>query len=252
MPARKVDIVFCLDTSDSMKPCIDAVRDNIGRLVDQLRQANYEWRLDFVAHHVSGINDSGGTVNHHDSLFGSTFWMLYRNSNSRFFTDDVDFFKRRLDNLEIEGDEDMLMALDFALDMPFGPANETQRVVVLISDEPFESNEPSAFSFSKTKVDDIKKKIQDRHVTLLAIMPIRQGGVAESLAEVDRADFTPVDEGDLGLTKVDMLSLFRQLGKTISTLTAQSNGEESYQRGLFNQMNWGDGSKDFKHISDTK
>lgn len=250
MPARKVDIVFCLDTSDSMKPCIDAVRENIGKLVDQLRQANFDWRLDFVAHHLAGKN-AGANVYIHESLRGPTYPMLYEGRNVAFFTDDVEEFKRGLSYVETAGDENMLMALDFALDMPFGPANETQRVVVLISDEPFETNEPTAFETAKEKVEAIKKKIQDRHVTLLAIMPIREGGVAESLAEVDRADFTPVEENDLGLKNVDMMSLFRQLGKTISTLTAQSNGEEHYERALFNQGKWGTAAK-IDRISDTK
>ena len=251
MPARKVDIVFCLDTSDSMKPCIDAVRANIARLVGQLRQANFDWRLDFVAHHISGRNARGGLVISNESLRGSSFSMLYGGARPNFFTDDVEEFKRGLQALEIAGDEDMLMALDFALDMPFGSANETQRVIVLISDEPFETNEPSAFEEARKKVDSLKKKIQDRHVTLLAIMPIREGGVAESLAEVDRADFTPVEEGNLGLKDIDMMALFRQLGKTISTLTAQSNGEENYVRALFDQEHWGTAST-FDRIGDTK
>ena len=235
MPARKVDIVFCLDTSDSMKPCIDAVRANINRLLEQLQQANFGWRLDFVAHCMPGRN-----VYRMISANGGTTDMLYRKGDpsGHFFTKDVEFFRRRVGELEVCGDEDMLCALDTALDMPFGPANETQRVVVLISDEPFETNEDTAFAKAKNMVNDIMEKIRARHITFLAVMPVREGGVADKLSMVDRADITPVEENDLGMQKVDMADLFSQLGKTISVTTMQSSGEEPYKRALFDQDKW--------------
>lgn len=240
MPARKVDIVFCLDTSDSMKPCIDSVRENIGKLLEQLEKASFEWRLDFVAHNIPG-RENGALVFHLDSVNIPAWPALYgkdANRGEEFFTKDVAKFKRRLGELECTGDESMLLALDTALDFPFGPADETQRVVILVSDEPFESNEPEAFAEAKTKVEALKQKIMDRHVTLLAVMPVREGGVAEELSTVDRADFTPVDEKDLGMKHVDMASLLKQLGKTISVTTVQSGGRDEYKRALFKQDKW--------------
>ena len=250
MPARKVDIVFCLDTSDSMKPCIDAVRDNIGRLIRQLRQANFEWRLDYVAHNVCGY-DNGSSVYTHNSLYGDPLDIFYHDSSPRFFTTDEEEFKRGLASLECEGDENMLLALDIAMDAPFGPVNETQRVIVLISDEAFETNEPSELEAARDKVDDIKQKLMDRHITLLAVMPVREGGIAESLSEVDRSDFMPVEENDLGLRKVNMVDLFSQLGRTISTFTAQSNGRENYRRALFGQDRFGR-ADNYDSIGDSK
>lgn len=248
MSARKVDIVFCLDTSDSMKPCIDGVRENINRLVTQLQQANFEWRIDFVAHCMPGDN-----VYRNLSVHGGTIDMLYRNQEEgKFFTTDVELFKSRLDKISVCGDEDMLCALDTAIDFPFGPANETQRVIVLISDEPFETNEDSAFAIAKDKVDDIMEKIRARHITFLAVMPVREGGVVEKLAMIDRADITPVEERDLGMRNVDMADLFSQLGKTISVTTMQASVEEPYKRALFNQDKWGAASAGFKKIGDKK
>ena len=236
MPARKVDIVFCLDTSDSMKPCIDGVRENINRLIMQLQQASFDWRIDYVAHCMPGKG-----VYRTLSVGGGTTGLLYRSGSAegRFFTKDVDLFRQKLGKLDVCGDEDMLCALDTALDFPFGPANETQRVVVLISDEPFETNEEEAFKLALPKVPDIMEKIRARHITFLAVMPVRDGGVVEKLAMVDRADIIPVEEGDLGMSKVDMADLFSQLGKTISVSTMQSSGEENYQRALFDQDKWG-------------
>ena len=246
MSARKVDIVFCLDTSDSMKPCIDGVKENINRLVTQLQQANFEWRIDFVAHCMPGKG-----IYRMLSVHGKVSDFLYRGGADQFFTTDVDLFRQRLGELEVCGDEDMLCALDFALDAPFGPANETQRVIVLISDEPFETNEDDAFQRAKGLVNDIMEKIRARHVTFLAVMPVREGGIVEKLSMVDRADITPVEEGDLGMRKVDMADLFSQLGKTISVTTMQSSGEEPYKRALFGQDGWGAASS-WTPIGDSK
>lgn len=247
MPARKVDIVFCLDTSDSMQPCIDSVRENIGRLIDQLKDAKFEWRLDFVAHHMPGRR-----VYHTETLNGNACDLLYGNDpESHFFTTDIERFKQALGQQKVAGDENMLCALDFALDMPFGPANTTQRVVVLISDEPFETNEPEAFEKALGKVDAIMEKIRARHITFLAVMPVRDGGIAEKLSMVDRADIIPVEENDQGMQNVDMADLLGQLGKTISVTTMQSSGEEPYKRALFGQDKWPT-VKDFDHIGDKK
>ena len=250
MPARKVDIVFCLDTSDSMKPCIDAVRANIGKLLEQLEKASFEWRIDFVAHNIPGRD--GGLVFHLESVGTPTWESLYGSGGTDgFFTKDVEKFKRRLGELECTGDESMLLALDVALDFPFAPADETQRVVVLVSDEPFESNLSDALAKARPKVEALKKKIMDRHVTFLAVMPVREGGIAESLATVDRADITPVEEGDLGMQGSDMAGILKQLGRTISVTTAQSGGRDEYERALMGQDKWGV-AKSWSSIGDSK
>ena len=54
------DVVFCLDASDSMKPCIDGVRTHIGSFLDGLKsdqQRARDVRFDFVAHHVNMMTD---------------------------------------------------------------------------------------------------------------------------------------------------------------------------------------------------
>ena len=48
-----VDVVFCLDASGSMEPCIDGVRRNVGAFIDGLggdRNRSIDCRLDFLAH----------------------------------------------------------------------------------------------------------------------------------------------------------------------------------------------------------
>lgn len=246
MSARKVDIAFVLDISDSMAPCIDAVRNHIGRLLEEVQNAKFDWRLEFVAHNMPGRH-----VYHMESVNCPTISSLYGEEPhlDRFFTTDLNLFRDRLSQLTVSGDEDMLCALDTALDLPFGPANETQRVVILISDEPFETNESEAFQQAKQKVNSIIQKIQDRHVTFLAIMP--DGDTLDQLAMVDRSEVYPVEEDDPGMQKADIPGLLRMLGKTISTMTKQSGEDRPYNRALFNQDLWGR-VRNFDRIEDSK
>jgi hypothetical protein len=247
MPARKVDIVFCLDISDSMAPCIAAVKDNITTLVKQLRQANYDWRLDFIAHNVPGEHVYSAKSVRKYSVISS----LYRKPNpSDFFTDSLDEFCAALSKLEVDGDENMLYALDCALDMPFGPAAETQRVVIMLSDEPFISNYRFHEDKRREKVSALITKIQARCVTLFAIMPHDE--IVEDLATVDKADFIPVETKDNGLAEIDLGKLFAQFGKTISVQTRQQGEEGKYEEGLFGQKTMGDADSSWDSITDKK
>ena len=247
MPARKVDIVFCLDISDSMAPCITAVKDNISSLVKQLRQANFDWRLDFIAHCVPGEN----VYSTHSLRDYCAVDSLYRKpNNSVFFTDNLDEFIRGISKLEVAGDEDMLYALDCALDMPFGAADETQRVVIMLSDEPFTTNYLFQGKKRRDKIASLIAKIQARHITLFAVMPHDE--IAEDLVTVDKAELIPVEKTDNGLAEVDLKKLFEQFGKTISIQTRQQGGEEKYEEALFGQKEMGYAEPGWDSINDTK
>lgn len=247
MPARKVDIVFCLDISDSMAPCITAVKENITTLVKQLKQANFDWRLDFIAHCVPGAN----VYSTHSMRVFSALDSLYTTPKpSDFFTESLDEFIRGISKLEVEGDEDMLFALDCALDMPFGPADETQRVVILLSDEPFTTNFRFHEKKNRDKVASLIAKIQARHITLFAVMPHDE--IAEDLATVDKAEFIPVEKTDNGLAEIDLKKLFAQFGKTISVQTRQQGVEEKYEEALFGQKSMGIAEHGWERIKDIK
>src|SRR5688572_3919910 len=53
---RVADVVFCIDASNSMQPCIDAVRKNLAQFVSGLQsggQSTWDVRFDFLAHQAS-------------------------------------------------------------------------------------------------------------------------------------------------------------------------------------------------------
>ena len=129
MPAENVEIVFVIDTSDSMQPYIDALKSNISCLLKPLQQMNYNIRLGIVAHSVTGhgICSIRFLSPCNQSLLKKMYGGQYNIDD--FFTQDLDRFVAVVDSLTTQGDEDTLLGIDFALDFPFGSLKDTRRVI---------------------------------------------------------------------------------------------------------------------------
>src|SRR4051812_12966570 len=168
-----VDVVFCLDASGSMAPCIDGVRKNLDAFLDALAgDANrkIDCRIDFLAHSCDEagdlirsktLNKTGIELVH--ALYGQS------PQPSAFFTTDREAVRRSLRNVEVFGDEAMLIALDMALDYPWRPQAGCHRVVVMLTDEPLEAN--AMWPAQKAKLDAIIDKIQKLGVKLYLVGP---------------------------------------------------------------------------------
>jgi hypothetical protein len=142
---KRADIVFLIDASDSMKPVLNAVKDNITKLVDTLAndtQRKWDICLDFLTH-ASG----NGRMRYRSVRFDSSIAILnslyhYDTEPAQyFFTTDIAKFKGRLAEIETIGDETTLIALNAALKYPWRPAQEGHRAIVLLTDEPIETGE---------------------------------------------------------------------------------------------------------------
>ena len=168
------DVVFCLDASDSMKPCIDGVKTHISSFLEGLKsdgQRTWDVRFDFLAHQT--VRGAGGVIGHgHFSLYHSepdndvvsVLYMGQQGQRGRFFTTDIAEFKRGLDKVEVLGDEGPLVALDSCLDFPWRKAGECHRVVIFMTDEPFETS--SAPELEKQFLEELLQKTQDLKVLL--------------------------------------------------------------------------------------
>ena len=218
MPAEKVDVVLVLDASYSMSSCFQGVVQNIETMLKQFRQVSYKFRLDAV------FNYSGRTW----TCFNSSEKAIYHPSQStRFFTNDLNEFNNILKGVSIGGDEDMLYALDCALDFPFGPVQTTNRVIVMFSDEPFEGNSVDR----QDSLEDLVEKIEARRIKFFFAMPRCDG--AEFLENARNASYTEADGS--GLSSFDFSQFFDTIGKTVTRVSAQMTGEPSYQKALFGQ-----------------
>src|SRR5687768_3021624 len=106
-----VDVVFCLDASGSMAPCINAVRANLDAFLDALAgDANrkIDCRIDMLVHSCS---EDGDLIRSRSlNLSGADLvGALYGQSPNpaAFFTSDRDAVRAALKEVEVVGDEAM-------------------------------------------------------------------------------------------------------------------------------------------------
>ena len=237
MPAPNVDLVFVIDSSSSMKPCFEGLVSHLNEVINPLQGLNLNVRLGLVAMGV-GNTDSGSPLFHITTLSGG-YRSVYQ-SDPKLFTTDRAQFSKALRNVILQGDENHLIALDFALDFPFGPISNTRRVVALFSDEKIEDGKISPDEISLSAA--LAQKIQARKVMLFATLPMSP--LLEDLAAVDGAQIEPISGGD-GLSSVDFSKLLRQMAKSISVCDIQG-AEGIYEKGLFGQQSWVDGKGTFE------
>lgn len=229
MKASTVDLVFVIDASDSMRPCFEGLAHNLDKIVRPLQGFGFKVRLGLVAVNI-GRSSSGGILVNTVTLAGDMD-AIYQGA-SDLFTEDGTKFAEKLRSIQLEGDEHHLIALDFALDFPFGPIATTRRVVALFSDEKVEDGQVSDDHMAKIPM--IIHKITARRVQLFAALPFSPA--LEMLGSTDSAQIEPVDGGD-GLASVNFEKLFAQMGKSISVASMQGD-ETSYEKALFGQDKW--------------
>lgn len=237
------DVVFCLDSSGSMKPCFEALRDNIQSFVGALdgdSQGSWDLRLDFLSHRAgehgqTGIHDFS-TVHLDDpnkvvkSLYGQ------REDSKSFFTSEVDSFRRSLMNLKAYGDEANFVALDTCLDFPWRESSACHRVVILLTDEPLETG--VCVEEQKELIGALIEKLHALSVKLFLVGP--ESWAYDELCAADRSEYVVVDDGgQSGLTTVDFGKVLEVMAKSISVSILQTpHGADSSKRGLFGQSSW--------------
>ena len=237
MPAPNVDLVIVLDTSESMAPCFDALKTHLSDLSAPMQGFVAKIRYGLV---TTSIAKGQNTMVYHmtglrgQQLLDSLYASSPNGGDSGLFSENAADLRDSLTALKPQGDEDLLIALDCALDFPFGPLADTKRVIALFSDEPLEQN---AFATERrTKVAALVQKIQARRVQLFMALPLSP--TSEELASADRSELEQVDGGD-GLAGVDFKLLLQQMGKSISSASLQSSREPAYDRAIFGQNQWG-------------
>jgi uncharacterized protein YegL len=235
-----VEIVLLIDSSGSMRPCFDGMRQHLNDLLSPLKQSNFKVRFGLVAY--AAWRDRLDTVYTHVFVGGSGLQMI-RNLYSGqgqptdYFTEDPSQIIRILGGLTPQGNEDTLVALDIAADFPFGPAKSTRRVIALFTDERLEDGVDGSSSISK--LPELVMKLQQRRIQLFAAAPFSDG--LEVLATIDRAEIEPVEGGD-GLKSLDFRKLLAQMGKSISVASTQLGREPSWKKAIFGQDRWVKGS----------
>jgi uncharacterized protein involved in tellurium resistance len=236
MKPQTVDLALIVDASESMQPCFCQLREHLKDLLQPLQQASFRVRFGLVAH--AAAPGRKGPVYDHTFIGGSGPEMIRKlygpvPDPGDFFTNDPGVVGRVLDGLAAQGNEDSLVALDIAADLPFGPAETTRRVIAMFTDEPLEDgvagNEPLAM------LPELVKKLTARRIQLFVCAPVSEA--LEELGTLDKAEIEAVDGGD-GLRKVHFGKLMAQMGKSISVSTLQAGPEPTWRKALFGQNRW--------------
>jgi len=218
-----------------MAPCFQALQKSLGSMMDALCDGQGAWdvRFDFLAHSASSEDD----VFRQESIFtGGTqlFASLYGNGAGRFFTTSIQEFLGRLGLVKMEGDEAPLVALDACLDFPWRDAAKCHRVVIFLSDEPFEDG--AMVGWQKEKLPQLMQKIQDLKVLLFIVAP--ESRVFEELAQVDKSEYEVIDGINSGMANVDFSLLLAAIGKSVSVSNLQGSAAPTVERSLYGQSEW--------------
>lgn len=231
-----VDIVFCIDASDSMRPCINGVKEHVVSFIKGLEggQSKMDWRIDYLAHSC----DISGGPHRMESIRTENLGLmqaLYHSPGSNFFTTDLGEFQRKLSTVEVFGDEATLVALDTALDYPWRPRSKCHRVVVCLTDEPLETG--AAVAAQREQLPAIIDKIQKLGVMLFLVGPHSDGYA--SLSEVDKSEYEVVDHAGDGLRTVNFAKVLEYIGKSVSMASLQTVEDKGVRRALYGQDTWG-------------
>ncbi|MFV8756598.1 hypothetical protein ACNOYE_39135 [Nannocystaceae bacterium ST9] len=241
MPQTKnADIVFCLDTSASMQPCIEAVKTQISSFVETFQESSqlpWDLRLGLLAHRatVSPHNQDAAVVGTAflDQVKDPGLAAIYRGDDT-LFTRDVAAFRRALAKLQPLGDEAMLFALDCVLDFPWRDASTCHRVVVMLTDESIE--EGLMLAQSRGIVPELVQKIMNLRVMLFMVGP--ESALLEQLSMVDRSEWEIVGGYD-GLRAVDFRKLLQGIARSVSVSNfGQQAAPNAPKKALFGQNDW--------------
>ncbi len=247
-----VDLLLCLDASKSMQPCFDGVRQHLSDFVSGLsaggqQQQSLDLRVDYLAHscgqegafRAESLRYRGG-IELVRAIY-SNHASATQQSSSSFFTTNMSEIERGLSGIQVVGDEAPLVALDLALDFPWRPRNKCHRVLVMMTDEPFESGTGMNYAAAsldgqRGKLSEIIDKCHALGVMLFLVAP--DSDLYSQLSLVNKCQYKSVDDSGDGLRTVDFGEILSQIGKSVSVASLQSVGDGDIKRALFSQDEW--------------
>ena len=251
---KRADVVFVIDASDSMKPCFDKLRNSLKSFIQPFREEGFDsLRLGLLAYKAAPNN--GKWAYFHSCVNGddpNNMKILYGDDDeakNALFTregdPDVDGFCRRLDSIRCSADENSPLALDCAADFPFEPLCSARRVIVMFTDEKFETgvlkNEPIGPNCSV--LERVMNKIVKRHITLYLFAP--ECEATDMMGEFSRINIRNVPafvEGQSGRTDtwdhIDFEKVLEGIGRSVSGSVLQVVDEGPFDKAVYGQDKW--------------
>ena len=267
MPVQTVDIVFVIaigadldDDGNKVKGFKDSLNRNLRSLIESLQQSGLHVRYGLVAHALNPFTLAGDHTRRltcaycfhflrpvDELLLHDMYHDQYYDIRD-FFTDDAKAFQNILDELyqvEPHLSGPVPIALDLALDFPFGPLATTRRVIALISDRAIEDSVLPVEKGWKNVFPKLVDKIMARKIMLYGFIP--ESAAALELAEAERSEIVLWDSCIRSEWMASSLwsktfsfdryfeSYFAKLLKSISASSMQGISESEYSKALFSE-----------------
>lgn len=231
----KADIVFCIDATASMAPCIDGVKQGLTQLVEGLQTAaDVDFRLRLIAYR---------------DLHDPTCTVLSQFSD---FTHNINQFRELLAQIRAEcgqehrGAESTLDALYLAIHSDWRFSRTHKTIVLFTDDDSHPTLHESTWKPPKNNPNDqgIYRVIQDlfelRHSMLYIVAPryplyieLSNAGVVDSMTDSEQKiafEAVPLDEKRYkGLVGVEWEQLMKMLGKVVSATSLRASEEDPLQ-----------------------
>ena len=245
-----VDIVFCIDVTASMKPCIDGIKENITYFIKQLEDGNLDFQLALIGYrdlHDTAISDIMKVGDLHDTAISDVMkvgdlhdmdmsdhsdnirrvcdepWF-----NSEGFTNSVDKFITWLNNNKLSafggGDEpeSTLDALYLALNMPGWRASRTHRVIILFTDsDTHPTLSPKTYQRKDNTVGRVIQELSTRMKHGILYMCAPRSDIYDRIQrqgnDAGRKVIMELVEPGQGLQEMNFAELLEMIGKTVSS-----------------------------------
>jgi len=195
------DIVFCIDFSGSMEPCIEGVKNHVNTFVKSLETASpntkIDWRIAFCAY-------SNDTLIVQD------------------FVKDTGIFSSNLSSINTMGDEFTPGAVDFCITY-FKWRPVSNKFIIVFTDETLEGGSSSDNGNGSSKYEELLKKIENSRSRLFFYGP--RCSYYSQLEKISRTFVEYLESG--GFSTVNFSSLLSSLGKTVSQSCTNQQQESS-------------------------
>lgn len=210
------DIVFCIDATGSMGPCIESIKNRVDKFARSLQsKAEVDYRLRLIAYRDL----------HDPTAKGDQPWVFTG------FTASADDFRRQLAGVKAEGGgdyrgaESTLDALYYAIHSDWRPreAKAHKTIVLLTDDNTHLRLHPTTYQRMDNDIDRVIQDFQTlSHVMLFMVVPdypayrTLQRSMMAAGRSITSHFVPPGDERYEGLKGVEWDALLQMLGETIS------------------------------------
>lgn len=197
----RIDLVICLDTTDSMSPIIDSVRDHvINHLINEIKNQ--------VAHNQIPLDWRARVIGYGD-LDSDPFCTSPFTTDEQSLIDAIQTVYRSGGSTEYTLD-----ALMTAAGSPWRTDVAAHRIVILFTDEP---TAPQLHPYTGSGgVDTVISELTDKKIKLFLFGP--EDPIYLKLKRLPKSDITlfPAAAIHEMLVKLDFSKIFEQMAKTIS------------------------------------